>query len=140
MARATGRRSLRSTGNCRGGDAHVKHIATTFIGALTLHAISPAAIAAAPAADLRSEVVRFADLDVARPAAAQELYRRIRKPARTVCAAYGPVGYDRSCVGQAIARAVADVDAPHDPNFTRPLPRPNRPSPSACPASSVCRP
>jgi UrcA family protein len=90
----------------------MKHIATTLIGVLALHAISPAAIAAPPADDLRRQVVRFADLDLARPAAAQELYRRIQNAARTVCAAYGPVSYERSCAEQAIARAVAEVDAP----------------------------
>jgi hypothetical protein len=52
MALAAGRGSLLSTGICLGGDAQMKHIATALIGALTLHAISPAAIAAAPAADL----------------------------------------------------------------------------------------
>jgi UrcA family protein len=86
----------------------MKHIATTLIGALTLHAISPGAIAGPSPGDPRREIVRFADLDLTRPAGAQELYRRIRNAAREVCTAYGPLGYDRSCVQQ----AVADVDAP----------------------------
>jgi len=98
----------------------MKHIATALIGVLTLHAISADAIAAPPADDLRRQVVNFADLDLARPAAAQELYRRIRNAARTVCATYGPVSYERSCAEQAIARAVAEVDAP---SFTARLDR-----------------
>ena len=90
----------------------MKHVAITLIGVLTLSAISAVAIAAPPAEDLHRQVVNFADLDLARPAAAQELYRRIRNAARAVCATYGPVNYERSCAEQAIARAVAEVDAP----------------------------
>jgi UrcA family protein len=90
----------------------MKHIVTTLIAVLTLHAISPAAIAAQRAADVPRAVVRFADLDLTRPAGAQELYRRIQKAARVVCAAYGSIGYDRSCADHAVERAVAEVDAP----------------------------
>jgi UrcA family protein len=90
----------------------MKHLATTLIGALTLQAISPLGLAAVPADDARREVVRFADLDLTRPAGAQELYRRIKHAARNVCETFDRLGYDPSCVDQAIARAVADVDAP----------------------------
>ena len=90
----------------------MKHLATTFIGALTLCAISPSGLAATASDELRREVVRFADLDLTRPAGAQQLYRRIERAAQEVCAAYGSRGYDRSCADAAIGRAVAEVGAP----------------------------
>jgi len=90
----------------------MKHFASTLIAALTLQAISPVGVAAAVHDDVRREVVRFADLDLTRPAGAQELYRRIQHAAREVCARYGPGGYDRSCADHAVARAVAMVGAP----------------------------
>ena len=90
----------------------MKHLATTSIGALTLCAISPSGLAATAPEELHREVVRFADLDLTRPAGAQQLYRRIERAAHEVCAAYGPRGYDRSCADAAIARAVAEVGAP----------------------------
>jgi len=90
----------------------MKHFASTLVAALTLAAISPVGVAAAVHDDVRREVVRFADLDLTRPAGAHELYRRIQRAAREVCERYGPAGYDRSCADQAIARAVATVGAP----------------------------
>ena len=51
----------------------MKHLATTFIGALTLCAISPSGLAATASDELRREVVRFADLDLTRPAGAQHI-------------------------------------------------------------------
>jgi len=90
----------------------MKHLATTLVGALTLYAVSPVGLAAAAPEDLRHQVVRFADLDLTRPAAAQELYRRIKRAAREVCAVYGPGGYVRGCADDAIARAVAKVGSP----------------------------
>lgn len=90
----------------------MKQLATTLVGALMLHALSPSALAAAPADDLRREVVKFADLDLARPADVQVLYSRIRNAAREVCPGYGPFGYDKSCAERATERAVNDVAAP----------------------------
>jgi UrcA family protein len=90
----------------------MKTFASTIIATLTLHALSPVAAAAAVPEDVRREVVRFAELDLTRPAGAQELYRRIQRAAHKVCGSYGPSGYDRSCADQAIARAVATVGAP----------------------------
>ena len=90
----------------------MKHLATTLVGALTLYAISPSGLAATASDELRREVVRFADLDLTRPAGAQQLYRRIERAAHEVCAAYGSRGYDRSCADAAIGRAVAEVGAP----------------------------
>jgi UrcA family protein len=90
----------------------MKHLATTLVGALTLYVISPSGLASTASEELHREVVRFADLDLTRPAGAQQLYRRIERAAHEVCAAYGPGGYDRSCADAAIARAVAEVGAP----------------------------
>jgi UrcA family protein len=90
----------------------MKRLASTLVGALTFHAISPVGLAAAVPEDVRREVVRFADLDLTRPAGAQALYGRIQRAAHEVCASNGPGGYDRSCADQAIARAVATVGAP----------------------------
>ena len=55
--------------------------------------------------------------DLTRPAGAQELYRRITRAARDVCATAIPGRFavasaHRRCTDQAIARAVATVDNP----------------------------
>jgi UrcA family protein len=89
----------------------MKHLATTLIGALTFYGIAPGSLAA-PTPELRTQVVKFADLDLTRAAGAQELYRRIEQAARQVCPAYGRGGYDRGCADRAIAHAVADIGAP----------------------------
>jgi UrcA family protein len=90
----------------------MKQLSTTLVGVLMLHVISPGALAAAPADDLRREVVRFGDLDLTRAADVQVLYSRIRRAAREVCPQYGPVGYDRSCAQRATESAVTNVVAP----------------------------
>ena len=95
----------------------MKHLATTLIGALALYVVSPAGLAASSSDGVPQEVVRFADLDLTRPAGAQELYRRIQHAARDVCEATGTGPYSialryRDCTNQAIARAVTEVDAP----------------------------
>ena len=60
----------------------MKHLKAVIIGALTLYPMSWDSLAAATSKDLRTEVVRFADLDLTRPAGAQELYRRLQQAAR----------------------------------------------------------
>lgn len=91
----------------------MKHLAIVLIGAVTLTAVSANGVAADSPGDLRRQVVSFADLDLTRPAAAQELYHRIQRAAREVCqAAYVVGGFDRSCADAAIARALADVGSP----------------------------
>jgi len=95
----------------------MRHFAATLIGALALCVLSPAALAAASPDDAPRMIVQFGDLDLTRLAGAQELYRRIQHAARDVCEPHVPgsavvaMGY-RGCLDQAIARAVADVDAP----------------------------
>ena len=68
----------------------MKHVIPTLVGALTLYTMSPSGLAA-PAHDdaVRQEIVRFGDLDLTRPADAQELYRRIKHAAHHVCEAIG---------------------------------------------------
>ena len=109
MLGAVRRSRLHFTGIDRNGEAQMKQLATTLAGVLMLHVISPSALAAAPADDLRREVVRFKDLDLTRPADVQVLYSRIRHAAREVCPQSGPFGYDRSCAQRATERAVTDV-------------------------------
>jgi UrcA family protein len=97
----------------------MKHLKAVLVGALTLYALSWDCLAAAPSNDVRIKVVRFADLDLTRPAGAQELYRRIQQAARDVCepsrldgsANMFMSGY-RPCLSTAVAHAVVEVGAP----------------------------
>jgi UrcA family protein len=93
----------------------VKHLKAVLVGALTLYSLSWDCLAAAPSNDVRTETVRFADLDLTRPAGAHELYRRIQQAARDVCEPYRLGDIMRSyrlCLSSTIARAVAEVGAP----------------------------
>ena len=96
----------------------MKHAVTTLIGVLALYTIPPSALAGtAPDDGVRQETVRFGDLDLTRPAGAQELYRRITHAARDVCETFSPGGSavgisNRVCIDRAIAQAVADIDSP----------------------------
>jgi UrcA family protein len=83
--------------------------------ALVLGSMSAMVSAGSPAGSSRT--VAFADLDLTHPAGAAVLYRRIRTAALEVC----PPLFDRdpsftarsrSCVQDAIARAVNEVNAP----------------------------
>ena len=90
----------------------MKSFVTTavFISASLLAGV---AVAADASFETRKEVVRYSDLDLTRAAGAATLYRRISAAARDVCE---PVNSQRwavnKCVDLALARAVADVDAP----------------------------
>ena len=95
----------------------MKHLKAVLVGALTLYPLSWDCLAAAASNDVRTEVVKFADLDLKRPAGAQELYRRIQQAARDVCEPNrideNPYMRDyRLCLSSAIARAVVEVGAP----------------------------
>jgi UrcA family protein len=94
----------------------VKHLNAVLIGALTLYPLSWDCLAAAPSKEVRTEVVRFADLDLTRPAGAQELYRRIEHAARDVCEPLGADHYGvhayMTCRKSAIAGAIRHVGAP----------------------------
>jgi len=61
----------------------------------------------------RKQVVRFADLDLNRAAGAATLFGRIRAAARDVCEPLKPEWLaSHQCMDLALARAVADVNAP----------------------------
>jgi UrcA family protein len=80
-------------------------------GALCTHSSS------AEAEDAPSRVVRFADLDITKPAGAKVLYGRIRVAAHTVCeqsAGGDPILRPavHACIDKAIDEAVRKVDAP----------------------------
>jgi UrcA family protein len=93
----------------------MKHLKAVLVGALTLYPLSWDCLAVAPSNDVRTQTVRFADLDLTHPAGAQELYRRIKQAARNVCqpndSVLYPSGY-QECRSSAIERAVTDVGAP----------------------------
>jgi UrcA family protein len=61
----------------------------------------------------RKQVVRYADLDLTHAAGAAVLLGRIQAAAREVCEPLQPQWkVSRQCMDQALARAVADVNAP----------------------------
>jgi len=73
--------------------------------------------ASADASDIPSVTVKFADLDISRPAGAAKLYGRIQGAANVVCSAYDHSGFNaqanfKACVGDAVGRAVAKVGSP----------------------------
>jgi UrcA family protein len=64
-----------------------------------------------------SRKVSYSDLNLASPAGAQALYRRLTAAADVVCAPFEGRGLVsehqfKACVGHAIATAVADVNSP----------------------------
>jgi UrcA family protein len=72
---------------------------------------------AAPATDVPQAIVKYADLDISTSHGAAALYNRIRFAAESVCPALdhgdlGSVFRFKSCVQQAIVRAVTKVDQP----------------------------
>ena len=83
--------------------------------ALTTAALLALAVVSAHAEDqVRSETVRFPDLNVDTPAGAQALYGRIHAAAKRVCSddAVLPHLAAQSCARKAEARAVAQLALP----------------------------
>ncbi|MGN6453488.1 MAG: UrcA family protein [Steroidobacteraceae bacterium] len=87
----------------------------------TLAAVCMASVCALASAGSPAQspqrTVRFADLDINHPAGAAVLYQRIRAAAREVCRPTSErdlavAELTRSCVQDAIARAVTEVNAP----------------------------
>lgn len=87
----------------------------------TLVAIAMASVCAIASAGSPDQslarTVNFADLDISHPAGAAVLYQRIRAAAREVCRASIErdltfAELSRSCVQDAIARAVNEVNTP----------------------------
>jgi UrcA family protein len=85
-------------------------IPAVFIAASQLAGI---AVADDLSGEPRKQVVRFDDLDLTRAAGAAVLLGRIQAAAREVCEPLQPQWMvSRQCMDQALARAVADVNAP----------------------------
>jgi UrcA family protein len=108
--------SLFLTGIARIWGTHMKCVATALISALPIFALPANCPAAAPADNVRTQIVTFADLDTTRAAGAHALYHRIQRAARDVCEvddarAYPSESYQH-CTSAAIARAVAEVGSP----------------------------
>ena len=67
----------------------------------------------AHAGDVRSETIKFADLNLGSPSGVEALYLRIHAAARRVCSQ--PTGEwtsDRSCVAKAESEAISKVNVP----------------------------
>jgi UrcA family protein len=84
---------------------------------IALGSMSGLALGAASTDELPRQVVSYADLDLSRPAGAATLYARIRSAAHAVCEPQMTTDlwtytYSQRCTRDAIARAVADVNAP----------------------------
>lgn len=84
---------------------------------LTISAALCGTAGAAPNAPIPREKVSYADLNLSRPEGAARLYRRIERAAAKVCIAFDDHQLSnrarrRSCVEEAIARAVAAVGVP----------------------------
>jgi UrcA family protein len=94
----------------------------TLILTATLGAVSHVGPAAqsAPTSDSQSPhqmLIRYADLDLARPDGASVLFHRIRNAAKIVCSPLeskdpGRYAMFQQCVSDATARAVTQVDRP----------------------------
>ena len=95
----------------------MKTLALVF-ATLVTGCLAGTANATAPVSDLRQQVVSYADLNLESKADATTLLSRITSAARSVCGVRnaGPMPIEfrvrlERCADQAIARAVADIDA-----------------------------
>jgi UrcA family protein len=67
----------------------------------------------AHAGDVRSETIRFADLNLGSPSGVEALYLRIHAAARRVCSQPADAWTsDRSCVAKAESEAISKVNVP----------------------------
>ena len=94
----------------------MKKLITSIVVAGAAVCGSMAALAQTPP-EVRTEVVRFADLDTSRIEGATALYRRLQIAARDVCRDLQPTSalprtQYKACVQSAIDRAVLDVNRP----------------------------
>jgi UrcA family protein len=70
---------------------------------------------ASPTDEPRSITVRFAELDLSKPAGAKVLYSRIKHAASIVCGGHGSPDayrYYRQCYSDAVTRAVQSINSP----------------------------
>ena len=89
--------------------------------ALTMASVCAIANAGSPDGAAVHRIVRFADLDLTRPAGVAVLYQRIRAAAREVCQPLSErdltlLAASRSCVVDAVDQAVSDI---HSPTLSR---------------------
>jgi UrcA family protein len=91
---------------------------TTMI-AVASFALSIGTIAHAdPAAEFRSETVKYADLNTTSDQGAAELFHRLTNAAKSVCRDFEPgrslalMSSYNNCIHKALGNAVADVDRP----------------------------
>ena len=94
---------------------------TTLILTATLGTVSHVGLAAqsaqTPGSDSPKQMlIRYADLDLARPEGASVLFRRLQSAAKIVCSPLesfpGKFNMFQRCVSDAMARAVTQVDRP----------------------------
>ena len=95
----------------------MKPLVTSVALAVALCALQANCLAAAPAGDVRTRSVKYADLNLKRPADAALLYRRIEGAAELVCEPYASRELARNmrfrqCRSSAIHKAIAEVRAP----------------------------
>jgi UrcA family protein len=95
----------------------MKPLVTALAFALTLCTLQANCLAAATGDAVPVRAVRYADLDLSRPADVALLYRRIQSAAALVCDSTGSrelarLVRSRKCMTSAVERAVADVHAP----------------------------
>lgn len=103
-------------------NANVKTLNRTFLGYATAIVATSLLVASHAFAEeqIRSETVKFQDLNLSTPAGAEALYNRIHAAARRVCAQSGiwqPAVI--SCVKHAEAAAVGKVNQPLLTTFYR---------------------
>jgi|HubBroStandDraft_2_1064218.scaffolds.fasta_scaffold134423_2 UrcA family protein len=92
-------------------------ITTAFVLSCSILSVATAA----PPSDIPNALVKFGDVDTARPAGKEELYRRLTRAARTVCHSLDPsesgtnlmlIPLHKACIDQAISGAVAKINLP----------------------------
>lgn len=95
----------------------MKPLVTSLALAFALCALQANCLAAAPGDDVPTRSVKYADLNLKRPADAALLYRRIEGAAALVCEPYASRDLARNmrfrqCRSGAIQKAIAEVHAP----------------------------
>jgi UrcA family protein len=68
--------------------------------------------AGTPPGTAESRIVKYADLDLSRPADVATLYQRIEDTAKRVCTPLGNIVPDDACLGDALQRTVAKIGLP----------------------------
>jgi UrcA family protein len=72
----------------------------------------PDAPADTPRGTSETRIVKYADLDLTRPADVARLYQRIEDTAKRVCTPLGDVVADDACLGDALQRTIAKIGLP----------------------------